>query len=159
QQPQGVEPALLDRACRPRQLRGPTQLALDLLDELADLRGGGFRLLALNADQRGLVLLIVEEDVERAVGEERDADQHDEQRDVFGEQAAAGFRRRNGGARVRLPARSRGGLTAGNTAREEIAKAHSGQFDEGSSPCNEVAKRADDKTRPGPDARERAGAP
>src|SRR5215467_755773 len=126
QQPQGVEPALLDRACRPRQLRGPTQLALDLLDELADLRGGGFRLLALNADQRGLVLLIVEEDVERAVGEERDADHHDEQRDVFGEQAAAGFRRRNGGARVRLPARGRGGLTAGNTAREEIAKAHSG---------------------------------
>ena len=91
QQPQGVEAALLDRARRPRQLRGPAELALDLLDELADLGGGGFRLLALDADQRRLVLLIIEEDVENAVGHQRDTDDRDEQRDVFGEQASAGL--------------------------------------------------------------------
>jgi hypothetical protein len=33
-------------------LRGPTELALDLLDELADLGGGSFRLFALDTDQR-----------------------------------------------------------------------------------------------------------
>ena len=60
QQPQSIEAALLDRARRPRQLRGPAELAFDLLDELADLGGGGFRLLALDADQRNLVLSIVE---------------------------------------------------------------------------------------------------
>jgi hypothetical protein len=32
-------------------LRGPAELALDLLDELPDLGGGGFRLLALDADE------------------------------------------------------------------------------------------------------------
>src|SRR5947207_8309938 len=69
QQPQGVETALLDRARRPRQLRGPAELTLDLFDELADLGGGGLRLLALDANERGLMLLIVEEDVESAVGE------------------------------------------------------------------------------------------
>src|SRR5207247_8393581 len=86
QQPQGVEAALFDRARRPRQLRGPAELALDLLDELPDLRGRGFRLLALDADQRGLVLLIIEEDIERAVGEERDADRYDERRVICGDQ-------------------------------------------------------------------------
>ena len=85
QQPQGIEAALLDRARRPRQLRGPAELALDLLDELADLGGGGFRLLALDADQRGLVLLIIEQDVENAVRQQRDSDHRDEQRDIFGE--------------------------------------------------------------------------
>jgi hypothetical protein len=68
QQPQGIEAALFDRAGRPRQLRGPAELALDLLDELTDLGGGGLRLLALDADERGLVLLIIEQDVENAVG-------------------------------------------------------------------------------------------
>ena len=46
-----VETALLDRACRPRQLRGPAELAFDLLDELPDLGGRGFRLLALDANE------------------------------------------------------------------------------------------------------------
>src|SRR5262245_34474872 len=128
QQPQGVEPALLDRARRPWQLRGPTELALDLLDELADLRGGGFRLLALDADQRRLVLLIIEEDVERAVGEERDADHHHEQRDVFGEQASAGFRRGNSAGRGWLFAgsRRRSGAAPCKGACEDVAKAHPG---------------------------------
>src|SRR5262249_58261124 len=87
----GIEAALLDRARRPRQLRGPTELALDLLDELADLGGGGLRLFALDADERRLVLMIMEEDVENAVGQQRDADHRDKQHDVLGEQASAGF--------------------------------------------------------------------
>jgi hypothetical protein len=67
------------------------QPSWDLLDELPDLGGGGFRLFALDADQRGFMLLIIEHDVENAVGHQRDADDGDEQRDVFGEQASAGF--------------------------------------------------------------------
>jgi hypothetical protein len=38
-------------------------LALDLLDELADLGGGSFRLFALDMDERRLVLLVIEQDV------------------------------------------------------------------------------------------------
>lgn len=86
QQPQRVEPALLDRARRPRQLRGPAELALDLLDELADLGGRRLSLLMLDPDQRGLVLTIIEEDFEQPVGEQRNGDDGHEQRDVFGEQ-------------------------------------------------------------------------
>ena len=37
QQPQRINPALLNRARRPRQLRRPAQLAFNFLDELADL--------------------------------------------------------------------------------------------------------------------------
>ena len=80
QQPQRVEAALLQRARRPRQLRGPADLALDLADELSDLAGGGFRLLALDAHQRGLLFLIGEVDVERAVGDQREAHHGDEQK-------------------------------------------------------------------------------
>src|SRR5262249_9787490 len=128
QQPQRVEPPLLDRARRPRQLRGPAELALDLFDELADLGRGGFRLLALHADERGLVLLIVEEDGERAVGEERDADHDDEQRDVFGEQTPAGFRRGNSATRARpfAGSRRRSGAAPCKGACEDVAKAHPG---------------------------------
>ena len=86
-----IEPALLDRARRPRQLGGPAELAFDLLDELADLGGRGLGLLVLDPDQRGLVLAIIEENLENAVGQQRDADHRDEQRDVFGEQPAADF--------------------------------------------------------------------
>ena len=89
QQPQRVEAALLERARRPGQLRGPAELALDLLDELADLRGRGLGLLALDADQRRLVLLVGEPDLEQPVGEQRDADDGDEQADIFAEQPAA----------------------------------------------------------------------
>ena len=89
QQPQRVEAALLQRAGRPGQLRGPADLAFDFADELPDLAGRGLRLLALDADQRGLLFLIREVDVERAVGDEREADHGDEQHDVFDEQPAA----------------------------------------------------------------------
>src|SRR5262249_18968306 len=91
QQPQRVETALFDRGRRPRQLRGPAELALDFLDELPDLGGGGFRLLALDADERDLVLLIIEQDVENAIGYQGNTDHRDEQRDVFGEQSSAGL--------------------------------------------------------------------
>ncbi len=67
QQPQCIEAALLDGAGRPRQLRRPAELALDLLAELPDLGGGGFRLFALDADEGNLVLLVVEVDVENTV--------------------------------------------------------------------------------------------
>src|SRR4029077_13676812 len=99
QQPQGIEAALLDGARRPRQVCGPAELALDLLDELADLGGGSFRLFALDADQRRLVLLIIEQDVENAVGHQRYTDHRDEQCDVFGEQASASFCDRRFGRR------------------------------------------------------------
>src|SRR2546423_10158714 len=46
--------------------------ALDLLDELPDLGGGGFGLLALNANERGLLLLIRESDLEQDVRQKND---------------------------------------------------------------------------------------
>ena len=104
QQPQRVEAALLQRAGRPGQLRGPADLALDLADELSDLAGGGLRLLALDAHQRGLLLLIGEIDVERAVGDQRQAHHGDEQKDIFNKQPAA-HDRSAGGREHRRPRR------------------------------------------------------
>ena len=78
QKPQRVEAALLQRARGPRELRGPADLAFDFADELADLAGGGFGLLALNAHQRSLLFLIGEVNVEGGVGEERQPDHGDE---------------------------------------------------------------------------------
>ena len=89
QQAQPVEAPRLDGARRPRQLRGPADLALDALDELVDFLGGGGGLPALDADQGVLVLPIGEHDLEHAVGDQRDADHGDEQRDVFAEQRPA----------------------------------------------------------------------
>ena len=40
--------------CRPRKLRGPAELAFDLVDELADLGGGRIGLLTLDADREVL---------------------------------------------------------------------------------------------------------
>jgi hypothetical protein len=37
------------------------------------------------------MFLVVEVDIENAVGEQRDADDRHKQRDIFGEQASAGF--------------------------------------------------------------------
>src|SRR5262249_14909887 len=79
------------------------ELALDLLDELADLCGGSFRLLALNADQRRLVLAIIEHDVEDAVGQQCDGNHCHEQGDIFSEQASPGFRRGRLGTGVLRP--------------------------------------------------------
>ena len=104
QQPQGIEPALLDRSRRPRELCRPTELALDLFDELADFRRGGLRLFALNTDERRFVLLIVEQHVEHAVTQQSDRDDRHEQRDIFGEQAPAGPWDRSHGRRLMLHA-------------------------------------------------------
>src|SRR5918994_5943039 len=97
QEAERVEAALLERARRPGQLHGPAELAFDLLDELADLRRGGFRLLALDADQIGLVLLVGEPDLEAAVCEKREADHGDEQADILAEQPSADAPPRRGG--------------------------------------------------------------
>ena len=58
QQSQRVEATLIKRGIRPRQLCRPADLAVDLGDELLDFRSGALGLLALDADQRGLVLLV-----------------------------------------------------------------------------------------------------
>ena len=74
QEPQPVKTPLIDGAGRPRQLRGPPDLALDFLDELPDLGCRRLRLLALDSDERSLVLLIGEPDFGQSVGEQGDAD-------------------------------------------------------------------------------------
>src|SRR6185437_8248302 len=110
QEAERIEAPLLQRAGRPRELRGPADLAFDFADELPDLAGRSLGLLALNADQRGLLLLISEVDVEGAVGDEREADDGDEQSNVFDEQAAAHNRRAGGrsepGQAARQPPKS-----------------------------------------------------
>ena len=85
QQALGIELALLDRAGRPRQLRRPAELSFDLPDELPHLSRRRFRLLALDADERCLVLLIVEEDLENAVGEQCHAHYRHEQGHILDE--------------------------------------------------------------------------
>jgi hypothetical protein len=69
-------------------LRRPAELALDLLDELADLGGRGVRLLALDADKRNLVFSIVEQNVKDSVGHESYTNDSNKQRDIFAKQAA-----------------------------------------------------------------------
>ena len=117
QEPQCVETPLLKRTGRPGQLRGPADLAFDFADELPDLAGCRLRLLTLNADQRGLLLLIREIDVEHAVGDEREADYSDEQRNVFDEQPAAHDR----GARRRRDAAQAGGQPPNSLRRDDQA--------------------------------------
>ncbi len=85
QQAKPVEPPLLDGAGRPRQLRGPADLAFDLLDELADLAGRRFRLLALDADQGRPVFAVGEPDLEQTIAQQRHAYDGKEQRHVFAE--------------------------------------------------------------------------
>jgi len=101
-------------------------LALDLLDELADLGGGCFRLFALDADERCFVLLIIEEDVENPVGQQGDADHRDEQRNVFGKQTPAGFWNRNFRRRGRLRDLPRRLWPRGKKSLHEIANPHPG---------------------------------
>src|SRR5208337_702569 len=98
QEPQSVETPLIDGARRPRQLRRPSDLAFDFLDELPDLGCRRFRLLALDANEGGLVLLIGKPDLGQSVGEQRNADDGQEQADIFAKQAPARprfLRRRN----------------------------------------------------------------
>jgi hypothetical protein len=120
QQAKRIETPAFQRGRRPRQLGGPAELAFDLLDELADLGGGCLRLLLLDPDQRRLVLAIIENDLENAVGQQRDGDDRHEQRDVFGEETAASpgprwprrrircGRARNGGSLGRIGVKGKG---------------------------------------------------
>src|SRR6516225_1980273 len=89
EQPQSIKTPLLNGAGRPRQLRRPAHLALDLLDEEANLLGGPFRLLTLNADQRLGVLAVGEKDLEEAIAEQLYANDGKEQADIFPEQRPA----------------------------------------------------------------------
>ena len=83
QKPQSIEAPLLERARQPRQLGGPTDLSLNLVNELADLGCGGLGLFVLNAEQRGLIFLIGEPDLKHPVGDKRDKDHRKKQSDVF----------------------------------------------------------------------------
>src|SRR6516165_3804377 len=89
EQPQSIKTPLLNGAGRPRQLRRPAHLAFDLLDEEANLLGGPFRLLALNADQRLGVRAVGEKDLEEAIAEQSYANDGEEQADIFPEQRPA----------------------------------------------------------------------
>src|SRR5262249_8262576 len=80
-----IEAALLDQAGRPRQLRGPAELAFDLADELPQLGRRRFHLLTLDTDERCLMLPIGEKDLERAVGEQRHAHHRHEQGHILDE--------------------------------------------------------------------------
>src|SRR5215471_6952158 len=86
EQPQPIKTPLLNGTGRPRQLRRPAHLALDLLNEEANLLGGPLRLLALNADQGLGVLAVGEKDLEQAVAEQGYANDRKEQADIFSEQ-------------------------------------------------------------------------
>ena len=94
QQPPAIEPALRQGGLDPRQLRGPAELRLDILDELLDLGRRRFRLLALDSDQRRFVLLVEEPDFECGVGEQGDADDGNEQPHIFREQTGTDLERR-----------------------------------------------------------------
>jgi hypothetical protein len=64
QQPKRLQPPLLDVPGTPRKLGGPADLALDLLDELADPRSCGIDLLALDTDKECPLLTIGKPDVD-----------------------------------------------------------------------------------------------
>ncbi len=88
EQTQAVDLALLDRCTGPGQMRHPPELALDLLDEVADPNGCRARLLLLDAKKKGSMLPIGEPDLDQAVGDERQSDHGGEKHDVFPEQHA-----------------------------------------------------------------------
>src|SRR5262245_2643763 len=69
-------------------------MALDVLDELADLRRRSLGLLVLDADQRTLVVLIEKPRFGKRVDRQSRANHGDEQRDVSPEQTASSARRR-----------------------------------------------------------------
>src|SRR5262249_50925707 len=95
QQAQGLQPALRDAAGVPRHLRGPSHLALDVLDELADLGSGRTCLLRLNAHQQGLLLAVRKPDVEKTIGHERHGNKAGEQSGVLAEQPSPQASRRD----------------------------------------------------------------
>ncbi len=94
QQTHIIEATLFERSRCPLRRRRPTELTLDLVDEFLDAprRRGG--LLLLNAKQRRLVLFVAEPEIERAVEQQHEADQPDDQQHIFAEQPPARANRR-----------------------------------------------------------------
>ncbi len=86
-----VDPALLEGRGRRDELRlgGPADLALDLLDEALDPRRGAERLLPLEGDEGGLVLLIREVDLDEPAGQQGAPHQGHDDDDVLPEQPPA----------------------------------------------------------------------
>src|SRR5262249_42832426 len=89
QEPQAVEAPLIDGAGGPRQLRSPPHLALDFLDKLADLGCRCRGLLALYADQGRFVLLKRKPELGQSVRKQSNANNRQEQADIFAKQAPA----------------------------------------------------------------------
>src|SRR5262249_58563849 len=85
QQTHGVDSTLRQCCPNPGQLRGPSELSLDLPYELTDLARRRLGLLALNAEEGTLVLLIKKRDLEQTIGDQGDTDHRNEQRNVFRE--------------------------------------------------------------------------
>src|SRR5205085_5010968 len=94
QQAHIIETALLERAGGPLRRRGPTELALDRVDELLDAARRRPGLLLLNAEQRRLVLVVAEPEIERAVEQQHETDQPDDQQHIFAEEPSSRLRRR-----------------------------------------------------------------
>ena len=88
QEPQSVELTLLGGLRRPGQVGHPTELAFDLLDELADLGGRRCSLLFLEADGVIVIFTVREPDVDEVVCDECGADDRCEQHNVLAEQGA-----------------------------------------------------------------------
>jgi len=89
QQLQELDAPLLDAGGAELRQRRERELLLDLAHELLDARRRADRLLALQAEQRRLVLLVREVQADRARDEERAADQPEDQQEVLAEQAPA----------------------------------------------------------------------
>jgi hypothetical protein len=81
----GIDTSARDGFGRPRRLRGPTDMALDIAYELADFCRCGLGLLMLNADKRTLVVLIQKPRFCQYVDCQSSADYSDEQCDVTSE--------------------------------------------------------------------------
>jgi hypothetical protein len=86
QQADCVQRPFVPRACAPRQLGRPSQLAFDLFEELADLLRDEFRLPALDAKEKRLLLLVRNPNIGPAVDHQRQADNGYEHRDIFAKQ-------------------------------------------------------------------------
>ena len=90
EEPQVVQAPLL--RCRPLGKVGGTRRPRDLGDdpmkEFLDAGRRRFRLLALHADQRRLVLLVGEIDLRGAAGDQHPSDEADDDDDVLPEQPA-----------------------------------------------------------------------
>ncbi len=89
-----IEAAPVRRGRGPRLMGGPCELLFDVPHELGDIARRLRRLLVLDADQRRLAVLIGEQNLERRVREQRDADDGGEDRDELRAQPPAESKKR-----------------------------------------------------------------